>query len=481
MTTIVGAPLTKYLTWESIPWQNVEYQVQKLQLRIAKAIREGRTRKAKALQWLLTHSFSAKLLAVKRVTENKGKNTPGVDGITWKTPKQKMKAVNNLKRRGYRSLPLRRIHIPKKSGGFRPLGIPTKTDLSQQALHLLALEPVAETLADKNSYGFRPKRSTHDAIGQSFIILAKKRSAQWILEGDIRSCFDRISHTWLENNTVIDKFMLKQWLKAGYIEKDAFYSTHEGSPQGSCISAALANITLDGLENTVKACSQNGIQIHYVRYADDWICTARSKEILIQKVLPAITAFLKERGLELSQEKTKITHIEEGFDFLGFNLRKYGKKLLIKPAKKGIKRFLRNIREVIKKSSTVKTEQLIRILNSKIQGWANHFQHCVAKQTFSYIDCEIFKALWRWAKRRHPKQSASWIKERYFTRLGLKNWCFFSKSSTQKEKKVFLKAASDTPIKRHVKIKGAANPYDPQYNEYFQKRMKRKHSRATTK
>ena len=330
----VGAPLTVLLKWKSINWITVEKHVKKLQFRIAKAIKLGRHNKAKALQWILTHSFYAKLSAIKRVTQNKGKNTPGVDRVIWKTPNQKMQAVKMLKRRGYQSQPLRRIHIPKKNGKLRPLGIPTKIDLAQQALHLLALEPIAEIQADRNSYGFRPKRSVHDAIQQCFIDLARKSSSQWILKGDIKSCFDRICHNWLLKNVPMDKTILKQWLKAGYIEKDVFHHTTEGAPQGGAASPVLANLALDGLEKAVLAAAKPSDKVNFVRYADDWICTATTRELLEEKVLPIVNNFLKERGLELSQEKTKITFIDEGFDFLGFNLRKYKGKLLIKPGKK---------------------------------------------------------------------------------------------------------------------------------------------------
>ena len=253
LSQVVGAPLTRDWKWESIQWKTVEVHVQKLQMRIAKAVKLRRYRKAKALQWILTHSFYAKLLAVKRVTQNKGKNTPGIDRILWKTPNQKMRAAKSLKRRGYKSLPLKRIYIPKKNGKRRPLGIPSMSDRAQQALHLLALEPVAETQADRNSYGFRPKRSCHDAIDQCFNALAKKLSPKWILEGDIKSCFDKISHKWLEDNVMMDKRVLKQWLKAGYIEKEFLHNTESGSPQGGIGSPVLCNITLDGLEEAIKS------------------------------------------------------------------------------------------------------------------------------------------------------------------------------------------------------------------------------------
>lgn len=470
----IGAPSTK-IKWQSINWKTAREIVNRLQIRIAKAIKSGRRNKAKALQWLLTHSFYAKLLAVKRVTQNKGKNTPGIDRVIWKTPQQKMRAVDCLKRRGYKSSPLRRIYIPKKNGKLRPLGIPTMLDRAMQALHLLALEPISETLADKNSYGFRPKRSLHDAIEQCFKTLCQKSSAQWVLEGDIKSCFDKISHEWLRNNAIMDKRTLEQWLDAGFMEKDLFHKTSEGTPQGGIASPCLANIALDGLEETIRAVGKQKDKLHFVRYADDWICTASSKEILEEKVLPTVTHFLKERGLELSPEKTLITHINEGFDFLGFNLRKYEGKLLIKPGKKGIKAFLTDIRETIFSLRTSKTENLISILNPKIQGWSNHNRHAVSKKTFSRIDSNIFKCLWQWAKRRHPNKSASWIKDKYFLLTGSRNWTFFAhrKRDEKKDDKLFLKFSSDTPIIRHVKIRSDANPYDPDFQEYFQERAQK--------
>jgi RNA-directed DNA polymerase len=485
MTTLnptLGAPPTRFTNWKHIIWRQVENHVRRLQVRIAKAIKLGRLGKAKALQWILTHSYYAKLLAVKRVTQNKGKNTPGVDKVIWKTSSQKLKATNCLKRRGYKSLPLRRIYILKKNGKQRPLGIPTKADMAQQALHLLALEPISETLADKNSFGFRPKRGIQDAIGQCFNLLAKKNSSKWILEGDIKACFDKISHTWMLNNIHMDKAILKQWLKAGYIEDNVFYETTVGSPQGGIASPTIANQVLDGLEKVVTACSNKGNHVQFVRYADDFICTASTKEILEQKVLPVIIDFLKERDLELSMEKTKITHIEEGFDFLGFNLRKYKGKLLIKPADKGIQKFLEEIRQTIKTMRSSKASDLINTLNAKIRGWTNHYKHVVAKDIFSYVDSQIFSALWRWAKRRHPNKSKFWIKTKYFTKIGFRNWCFYAPNTKDISSNLTLLFASDTKITRYVKIKKDANPYDPEFQEYFQSRQyKRNNSRWNNK
>jgi RNA-directed DNA polymerase len=468
MTALAGAPSTKIPHWKAIDWPTMEDQVRRLQLRIAKAIKKGRYAKAKALQWLLTHSFSAKLLAVRRVTQNSGKKTPGVDGVILKTDKQKLQAAYELKRKGYKAEPLRRIHITKKNGKLRPLGIPTIIDRIQQALHLMGLMPVAEIQADKNSYGFRPKRSTHDAIAQCFILLARKGSAQWVLEGDIKACFDKINHTWLLKKAMMDKTVLKQWLKAGFMEKDCLYPTEEGTPQGGIASPTLANIALDGLEQVVLNVTNKGNKVHFVRYADDFICTAESKEILENEVQPAIIHFLKERGLELSIEKTKITHIEEGFDFLGFNIRKYGEKLLIKPSNPSIKKFSEGIRETIQRLGNAPTVKLIASLNSKIRGWANYYRNCVAKETFKDLDKVVFESIWTMLKKKHRSKSISWIRTKYYTKIGTRNWCFFTKIITKTGKKCYtLIKAADTKIRRHIKIKGRATLFDDDYEDYF--------------
>ena len=332
--------------WNTINWDYHRTVVKKLQLRITKATQLGKYRKVKTLQWLLTHSFSAKLLAVRKVMQNKGSKTPGVDGIIITKPEDKLALAKNIKRRDYQPSPLRRIYIPKAGNKkkLRPLGIPTIYDRCQQALYVLALIPVSEVTADTNSYGFRPQRSCADAIEQCFISLARQNSPQWILEGDIKGCFDHISHDWMSNNICSDKVMMNKWLKAGFIETDKLFPTISGTPQGGIISPVMCNMTLDGIERMLKNTStRKRAGINFIRYADDFIVTAFTKEKLENEIKPAIAAFLKERGLELSEEKTKVTHIEEGFDFLGQNLRKYpsqGKsKLLIKPSGKNVHSF----------------------------------------------------------------------------------------------------------------------------------------------
>ncbi|NPT59729.1 reverse transcriptase domain-containing protein [Paraburkholderia elongata] len=283
---------------------------------------------------------------------------------------------------------------------------------AMQALHLLALEPIAETTADLNSYGFRPERSTADAGAQCFNVLAQKTSAEWVLEADIQACFDRISHDWMLAHIPTDKAILKKWLKAGFVYQNELFPTEAGAPQGGIISPVLANMTLDGLEARLAEkfpkARRAGLKMNMVRYADDFIITGNSKEWLEQEVKPVVVEFLAERGLVLSPEKTRITPIREGFDFLGWNIRKYNGKLLMKPSKANVKAHLDKIREVIKANKTAKQANLIRPLNPVLRGWANYHSHVVAKETFVRVDTEVWSMLWRWAVRRHPNKGARW-------------------------------------------------------------------------
>lgn len=471
---LTGAPSALLPKWNSIDWKKAVAHVRQLQMRIAKAYREGKHGKVKALQWTLTHSFSAKLLAVKRVVQNNGAKTPGVDNVVWNTADQKMKAALSLKRHGYKTKPLKRIYIPKKQKGkLRPLSIPTMGCRAQQALHLLSLEPLAETMADKNAYGFRPLRSTADAIDQCFKALVKRSGAQYILEGDIKSCFDSISSKWLQDNIPMDKEILRKWLAAGYIEKGKLYSIDRGTPQGGIASPTLLNITLSGLEKAVKANTKRTDKINVCIYADDFVITGNTREVLEEKVKPIVEKFLHERGLSLSQEKTKITHISEGFDFLGMNIRKYNGKLIIKPAKSSVKRFLADIRETIKSNAASRAENLIYLLNPKIRGWANYYRHVCSKTTFSYVDHVIFETLWRWSVRRHSNKGLRWIKDKYFRSNLFRNWIFsaITKGREGVAKHLDLMQASKVPIKRHVKIRGDAIPFDPKYHAYFNQRI----------
>lgn len=477
------APLHDEVDWNAINWREVTENVRRLQARIVKAVQEGRWGKVKALQRLLTRSYSGRCLAVRRVTENRGKKTAGVDGVTWDTPARKGQAVAELRQRGYRPQPLRRVYIPKSSDPTqkRPLSIPTMLDRAMQALYLLALDPVAEEQADPNSYGFRRERATADAIEQCFIILRGRKGApEWILEGDIKACFDRISHDWLLAHVPMEKHILRQWLEAGYLEKDAFHPTEAGAPQGGVISPVLANLTLDGLEGKLRERFPIGKRpangVHFVRFADDFIVTARSREVLETQVRPLIVQFLDERGLELSERKTRITHIEEGFDFLGQNVRRYNGKLIIKPSKKNLHRYLEKVRGITRTHRAGTAGELIRRLNPIIRGWANYHRHVCSKATYGYSDYAVFQTIWRWAKRRHPNKGARWVRRKYFFTVGHRSWVFSgtARGKEGRQQALHLRYAVHTPIRRHVKIRGAANPYDPQWEFYFEQRTQRK-------
>ncbi len=349
-----------------------------------------------------------------------------------------------------------------------------------QAIYLLALDPVAETTADTNSFGFRKERSCADAIAQCFIALATKRAPQWVLEGDIKACFDRINHDWLMRHVPLaDKAILQKWLKSGYMESSSFHSTEEGTPQGGIISPVLANLALDGMQrllkenfSTTRCCNK----VNMVRYADDFVITGKSRDLLETQVKPLLVQFLSERGLELSEEKTLITHISEGFDFLGQNVRKYNGKLLITPSKKNVASFLAGIREVVKANRAATAGHLVMQLGPKIKGWAMYHRHICAKQTFNRVDHAIFQTLWQWAVRRHPNKGKRWVARKYFTTVagdgGGNHWVFFGEieRANGERRQVALFEASRVPIRRHIKIRAKVNPYSPVWRDYLTRR-----------
>ena len=462
--------------WHAIDWHVVERNVRTTQKRIAKATQECDWRRVQALQRSLTHSFSARALAVRRVTENQGKRTAGVDRELWETPDLKWKAIGKLKQqRGYRAQPLRRVYIPKSNGKERPLGIPTMFDRAMQALHLLGLEPVAESTSDSNSYGFRRNRSTADAMSQIFICMSQKASAGWVLEADIQGCFDHINHHWLVSHVRMNKTILRRWLRAGVVHKGQLMPTEEGTPQGGIISPTLANMTLNGLESELLAhlgdklgkAKAAKLKITVIRYADDFVVTGTSREVLETEVRPWIEAFLAQRGLQLSPEKTRVTHIDDGFDFLGWNFRKYRGTLLIKPSRKNVKTFYDKVAGVIKSHLMVKQAVLIDGLNPILRGWAQYHHPVVAKETFSKLDSLIHWRLVRWARRRHPKKSPMWSFLKYWKQLDDRSEFAGTEATDDGSwRLVRLSLLSDTVITRHQKIKGDFNPFDPKWEMY---------------
>jgi RNA-directed DNA polymerase len=373
------------------------------------------------------------------------------------------------------------VYIAKDNGRRRGLGIPTMIDRARQALYLLALDPIAETTADPNSYGFRTKRAPADAIEQCFTVLAKKHSPPWILKGDIRAAFDHLSQEWMLTHIPMDKPILRQWLKAGYLDRHRFYPTEAGTPQGGICSPALLNMALDGLEAHLRSAfprlvwngqKQITLKVNMIRFADDLLLTGATQALLAQEVKPVVEAFLRERGLELSPEKTVIRSIEEGVDFLGQTLRKYHGKLLIKPATKSLKAFVRKVRGIIKAHKSAAAGSLICLLNPLIRGWAQYHRHLISAKVFQSVDHAIFQALWRWAKRRHSNKGVRWVKARYFTTVGTHHWVFAGDvgGPAGPRQTVQLFKAHSLSISHHTKSANRANPYDPRWELYFEQR-----------
>lgn len=436
--------------WHAIHWRAIFKQVRRLQKRIAKATIANKWRLVRKLQRLLISCKAAKLLAVKRVTQNKGKNTAGIDGQRWTSPTVKYRAAMNLKTKGYQAKPLKRIYIPKSNGKLRPISIPVMGDRAMQALLWFALDPVAESTADSNSYGFRHNRAPRDALVQCFNVLSRKHSAKWLVKADIMGCFDNLSHGWLLKHIPINKTILNQWLTAGHTEKNQWWESIKGTAQGGIISPTLANMALDGLESRLRQQFPKQ-KVNLIRYADDFIITGQSPEQL-QNVKTTVEEFLNSRGLELSEDKTIIVSIQEGIDFLGQNLRKYDGKLLIKPSKQSLQAVSRKIKRVCQTMKAAKTENLIKQLNPIVQGWCNYHRHAVSKRTFSQLKDRLFKITWQWAKRRHSNKGRRWIRHKYFGSQGNNQWTF-------KAGETVLINPVSIKIVRHVKIRAAYNPY----------------------
>lgn len=484
--------------WRHINWRKLERRVFKLQKRIYQASQRGDVKAVRRLQKTLMKSWSAKCIAVRRVTQdNQGKRTAGVDGIKSLTPTQRLTLVANLKPSS-KVAPTRRVWIPKPgTEEKRPLGIPTMKDRALQALIKMALEPEWEARFEPNSYGFRPGRSCHDAIEAIFLSIRTK--PKYVLDADITKCFDRIDHEALLqklNTFPTIRRQVRAWLKAGVIDNEQLYPTSEGTPQGGVISPLLANIALHGMEERIKQFAEtidlkknDGTQVSWmnkrrrlnlIRYADDFVILHEDLTV-VQRCRDIISEWLKGIGLELKPSKTRLTHTlhayeeeQPGFDFLGFNIRQFptgkhnsakstngktlGIKTLITPSKQKQKVHYEQIAKVIETHKAAPQEALISRLNPIIKGWANYYASVVSKEVYSKLDTLMYQKLKAWAKYRHPRKGRFWISKRYWISIGGRNWVFACKKVGKTTCRLMDHA--DTPIVRHVKIKGESSPYD---------------------
>jgi RNA-directed DNA polymerase len=477
----------KQTDWNVVDWQKANRTVRNLRQRIFRAAQEGNLKKVRSLQKLMLKSYSNRLVSVRRVAQvNAGKNTPGVDKLVIKTPAARGKMVDDLAHYTiWKTKPVRRVYIPKAKNKRRPLGIPVVADRCLQAMIKNALEPAWEARFEGTSYGFRPGRSCHDAIEKIFVLARPNKTKKWILDADIRGAFDNISHEYLLKTvgSVPGKELIKQWLKAGYVEHGEYHATEQGTPQGGVVSPLLANIALHGMEDAI------GVKHDYrgqligkravVRYADDFVCFCETREDAeqVQKIL---VEWLKERGLTLSEEKTRIVHLTEGFDFLGFNVRHYpapqtsrtGWKLLIKPSKESVQEVREKIKKLWDKAQGSNVQAVLSKLNPIIRGWANYFRTAVAKEIFSGLDRWMFYKTDRYTRRSHPKKSKDWRQHTYWGRFHLDRldpWVFGDKQTGG-----YLLKFSWFPIERHTLVKGRSSPDDPRLKDYWMKRQEAK-------
>jgi len=470
--------------WNTIDWKKTNRTVRNLRQRIFRATQEGNLKKVRSLQKLMLKSYSNRLVSVRRVAQiNAGKNTPGVDKLVMKTPAARGRMVDALAHYTlWQAKPARRVYIPKANNKLRPLGIPVIMDRCLQAMIKNALEPSWEARFEGTSYGFRPGRSCHDAIEKIYRLARPNLTQKWVLDADIRGAFDHIAHDYLLKTIgpVPGKELIKQWLKAGYVEHGTFHATEQGTPQGGVVSPLLANIALHGMEEAI------GVKYDYqgkligkravVRYADDFVCFCETREDA-ERVQQILVEWLAERGLTLSEEKTRIVHLTKGFDFLGFNVRHYptpqtsrtGWKLLIKPSKESVQDVQKKLKDQWHKAQGSNVQSVLAKLNPIIRGWANYFRTAVAKEIFSKLDSWMFYKADRYTRWMHPNKPKNWRHRKYWGRFQLDRldpWVFGDKQTGW-----YLLKFSWFPIERHTLVKGRSSPDDPTLRDYWEKRQ----------
>lgn len=474
--------------WHDIDWAVVQKKVFQQQVKIGVAYRNGNMGLVTQLQDNLTQSWEARALAVRTITTNKGKNTPGIDNVVWDSPEAKFAAIPQLlvDPNSYKCQKVKRVYIPKAKGGLRPLGIPCMIDRRLQSLWKQALEPCREYNRDHHSYGFRIGRSTKDAQTIQHQLFGSKYRPMWRMDADIKGFFDNIPHRWQLKHIPMDKRILKSWQEVGALDmvKQEEIAIVAGVPQGGPISPTVANMVLDGLEGHVKVSvahlydvkSQTkkktySPKVNVVRYRDDFVITAASQRIITELVKPRVNSFLRARGLELNESKTQTVSIKVGLDFLGYNFRIYPYRKrqtkyirLTKPTKAGVKRLLSKCKDVIKTS--LSAGEIVFKLNPILRGWANYYSCVTAKRVFAFIGWCLWHTLLKWASKKHPTLGKRRLVLLYYKKVGRRTWVFYGK---QDDKELLLFDIRNTPIVRHTMVQDK-NPFKREDIEYFHKR-----------
>jgi RNA-directed DNA polymerase len=469
--------------WNTIRWNECELLLAENQNNLVIATKRGDVKEIKRIQYKMVRMFAIRALAVRKVTSNRGKRTPGVDGEKWLRSEQKMKAVEALKDLSrYQPQPVKRVWLPKPGKTEkRPLGIPTLFDRAVQALFLYALEPVVETSADNRSFGFRKARSVHDAAEYIRLMCASKFGKRDVLEVDIRKFFDTINQQWLIDNIPMETRILRKLLRAGVLDLNHFTPSELGVPQGGVLSPCIANACLDGLEKALSLCSG----VFLVRYADDFVITGDNQKQL-EKAKNVVIDFLASRGLKINEDKTSISTVEQGFDFLGFHFREYPDKgrskglkkgiFLVKPSKENVTNICRKVSAIIKKYPNAEAGTIIKQLNPILRGWAGHYRTVSSRASFRKVSEHTFRSLLRWIYRKHSKVKRRKTLNEYFktvnTKNSIKNWVF--SGLDERKQPITLFQIGNTNFKKHkmIALKQPKNPFLLEDATYFSRRSK---------
>jgi RNA-directed DNA polymerase len=482
-TIVANGPEGELLAWDAVDWRACEQSVRRLRQRIFTASQAGDLKRVRSLQKLMLRSRANTLLSVRRVTErNAGRETAGVDGEVVLTPEAKMALAGRVQRSSepFTACPVKRVYIPKQgSRKRRPLGIPVILDRVQQARVVGALEPEWEARFEPRSYGFRPGRGCHDAI-EAVYQTAKGRSPRrrWVLDADLAAAFDQIDHSHIlrQLGAFPARGMVKQWLKAGVVEDGRFTSTEEGVPQGGVISPVLLNVALHGMEQAAGVCyhttgPRTGFTMAdspvLVRYADDLVALCHTRDEALE-VKAQLAEWLEPRGLVFNEDKTRVVTLEEGFDFLGFNVRRYHGKLLIRPSKAAVRRVRERLRTEMRSLRGANAEAVLQRLNPIIRGWSAYYRGAVSSETFTALDRYMWKLTYKWAVYSHSGKSKRWVIARHygmFNKSRRDRWVFGDRASG-----VYLLKFAWTRIVRHQMVKGGASPDDPALAEYWAER-----------